>query len=236
MTVTTTPLLDAYEEQLVRVRENSINTVLKRVLELDTNALKYFLLHFCGVGVHLTEPVEGWITRAGESCVAQGYTDLGKNLIKHAKHEADHHLMYIADLEALVKLWGFSEKPQSFYEGVIPTSALPYRKLHEDVIKSDRPYGQIAIEYEIELISIAVGPLFVKHVHDKLGVDVVKALTFINSHISFDKGHTKLNRKNLNKLLVDYPDCLDQLIHDGTAALNTWWSSFNSCIDMALSH
>jgi len=234
--MSTTPLLDEYEEKLTIVRDNLMKTELKRVLDMDANSLRYFLLHFCGVGVHLTEPVEGWIIRAGEACIAKGYTDLGKNLIKHAKHEAGHHHMYIADLGILVKLWGMSETPQSFYEGAIPAAAVPYRKLHEDVIKSDKPFGQIAIEYEIELISITVGPQFIKHVHDKLGADVVHALTFINSHISFDKGHTKLNRKNLNKLLVDHPDSLDQLVHDGTAALQTWWGSFAACVDMALAH
>ena len=36
---------------------------------VDPTLLELFLVHFCAAGVHMTEPVEGWIRRAGERCV-----------------------------------------------------------------------------------------------------------------------------------------------------------------------
>jgi len=232
-TTSKTPLLDAYEAALTIVRTRSLQGRVGRLLAFNDLTLRYFILHYCGVGVHLTEPVESWIIRAGKACIEKGYADLGENLIKHAAHEADHHLMYIADVASLIKLWQLPHTPASFYEGEIPPAAKHYRDLHEEVIASAKPFGQIAIEYEIEQLSVDVGPPMIKSVHDRFGVEVVKSLSFVTSHISFDKGHTKLNRKELNKLLNKYPDSLDHLIKTGTAALDGWWGAFDACLDMA---
>jgi len=69
---------------------------------ISCDQLEAFLIQFCSLGVAMTKPVEGWIRRAGERCVAIGLDELGHALIRHASHEAGHHELMIADTESLV--------------------------------------------------------------------------------------------------------------------------------------
>src|SRR5580700_513168 len=129
---------------------------LARMLAADVapERLELFFIHFCALGVQMTEPVDGWIRRAGDRCKALGLEDLGRSLIAHAKHEAGHHLMMIADTRKLVASWN---ERRSFALDADELLALPatrgvaqYAALHEEVIAGDAPCGQLAIEYEIE--------------------------------------------------------------------------------------
>src|SRR5690349_2024132 len=70
--------------------------------KMTADELILFLIHFSSLGVRMTEPVEGWIRRAGERCAASGQAALGRALVIHARHEADHHLMMIEDTRRVV--------------------------------------------------------------------------------------------------------------------------------------
>jgi hypothetical protein len=70
-----------------QVREHfAIGPGLTAILSptIDPTLLELFLVHFCAMGVHMTEPVEGWIHRAGERCKVLGLEDLGRALKGHA--------------------------------------------------------------------------------------------------------------------------------------------------------
>ena len=71
----------------------------------DSRTMAAFLLHFRALSVPITEPVEGWIRRAGERCTAEGLPDLGKALQTHSKAEAGHHHYHIDDFDAMIALW-----------------------------------------------------------------------------------------------------------------------------------
>src|SRR5262249_47495308 len=79
---------------------------------MDPTLPELFLIHFCARGVQMTEPVESWIRRAGERCRALGAERLGRALVRHARHEANHHLMMIADTHHLVASWNQRNGPQ----------------------------------------------------------------------------------------------------------------------------
>src|SRR5436190_830837 len=80
--------------------------------DLDPTLFELFLLNYCSRGVRMTEPVESWISRAGKRCRQVGLEKLGISLEKHATQEADHHLMMIADTQALVRRWNASQSKQ----------------------------------------------------------------------------------------------------------------------------
>src|SRR3954470_17820468 len=101
-------LSNSYEPQLASARnllesDPTIVTLLRP--DLDPAVLERFLIQFSALGVRITEPVDGWIRRAGERCVAIGLEELGQSLITHSKHEAGHHLMLIDDTRLLVARW-----------------------------------------------------------------------------------------------------------------------------------
>jgi hypothetical protein len=67
----------------------------------DPRSLELFLLYFCAIGAQMTEPVEGWIRRAGDRCAALGFSELAEGLRKHARAESGHYLMMVAEVVAL---------------------------------------------------------------------------------------------------------------------------------------
>jgi hypothetical protein len=174
-----------------------------------------FLVRFSGYGVGMTEPVEGWIRRAGERCMALGLRDIGAALVAHARHEADHHRMMLADLR---------------YLGGDPSLAIPpwppgvaaYRRMHESIIKGPSPWAQIAVEYEIEALSVTYGP--------QLLAQSPLTLSFVVEHVAIDEAHTAFNRRHLAALLKDHPEFLESLVDAGQRALATYGQFLDDCM------
>src|SRR5262249_9039998 len=153
--------------------------VVARLLSPDTDpaALERCLVAFCAYGVAMTEPVEGWIRRAGDRCLEIGLDDLGHALHEHAKHEAGHHHMMIADTRKLVERWNARRTPELDVDKVLalelPPGVRQYRELHERTLEGDAPYGQLAIEYEIDRLSVRFGPTFLGNCRNLLGDEIL---------------------------------------------------------------
>src|SRR5438034_2576266 len=167
--------IKTYEQRVQHARSLfKGSTIVNTLRATDDELLELFLINFCAFGVGMTELVEGWIRRAGERCEAIGLTDLGHALKMHAKHEANHHLMMIEDTKSLTAFWNERRKgerlsAEKLLARPIPAGVAQYQKLHEDIIGSTTPYKQIAVEYEIELLSVSYGPELIGHCAQKLG-------------------------------------------------------------------
>src|SRR5262245_22222473 len=105
--------------------------------------LERFLACFCAIGRRLTEPVEGWIRRAGERCTSTGQAELGRALAEHAATEADHHLLMSADLRSLLARRAARGAPPLDVEWLLnhapSVGAARYLALHEDTIAGPSP-------------------------------------------------------------------------------------------------
>lgn len=193
---------------------------------IDPILLERYLILFNASGVFMTEPVESWIRRAGERCCAIGLEQLGNSLITHAHHEAGHHLMMIKDTRSLVEGWNERRSPKLDAKSLLSAPPLPatqdYIKLHEDTIAGDKPFGQVAIEFEIERMSAAVFGPIIEIWKRVLPPEVMSRLSFINEHVEIDVGHTHLNRKILGRLLDARPDAGEYLGMTGTRALDIY--------------
>jgi hypothetical protein len=204
---------------------------------LDPVLFELFLINYCSRGVRMTEPVESWISRAGGRCKQVGLEKLGDALEKHAEHEADHHLMMIADTKALVARWNAVQPKKLDADvllGVSASSAVEaYVTLHEDVIRSEQPYGQLAIEFEIERISVTLGPPLMKQCTHLLGAEINEALSFLVEHVEIDQGHTKFNERQLDKLLAYDRSFAPALIKTGGAALDIYGDFLSECLAAA---
>ncbi|MEL6186321.1 MAG: iron-containing redox enzyme family protein [Myxococcota bacterium] len=209
--------------------------------DISPRQFERFLIEFCARAVHMTEPVEGWIRRAGEATRAVGLEDIGTQLVKHAKHEAGHHLMLIKDADALADHW--NQRGMSPLVDARAITAAPmtsgmraYVDLHEDTIASEMPFGQVAIELEIENLSVRFGPKLIDQAQRLLGSEVMSRLSFVEEHVEVDVGHTALNEKIMARLLEHRPEMLPALVATGRRALEIYIQFFGECLDASEEH
>jgi Acetyltransferase (GNAT) domain len=206
----------------------------------DPRSLELFLLYFCAIGAQMTEPVEGWIHRAGDRCAALGFSELAEGLRKHARAESGHHLMMVADLWSLTNHWNARHTPAVRAEDLVrqepSPGALRYRQVHEDNIAGDTPYAQIAIEYEIERLPLLYGDVFIARCLETFGVEILPGLSFITAHIDLDVGHTKFNAQELARLIDRVPETLEALVAAGSAALDAYGQFLTDCVELADRH
>jgi hypothetical protein len=168
-----------------------------------------------------------------ERCTAEGLHDLGRALRTHAQAEAGHHLYHRQDLDALVALWNRRWHPAIEAADITGHTVTPgvrrYCHLHEENISGSEPFCQVAIEYEIELLPVELGPPFVQNCVRLLGADILTCMTFVTSHIKFDVGHTKFNAHFLTTLIDDDLGRLPSLAAAGGAALDAFADHLTEC-------
>lgn len=206
---------------------------------IDPVLLERFLIQFSAWGVQMTQPVESWIRRAGERCTQLGLSELGRSLVIHAKHEAGHDRMLVDDTRLLVAKWNARRQPELVADDLLaqqPSAAMDaYMRLHEDTIASDLPYGQVAIELEIERMSVVFGPKLIEQCRRTLDPSLLDGLSFIKEHVEVDVGHTALNQRLMERLLKLRPDAAARLAAIGGEALQTYVSFFGECLEAARS-
>lgn len=200
----------------------------------DPDLLLAFLIHFCARGVEMTRRVEEWIERAGRRCELLGHTQLGRALVLHARHEAGHHMMMIDDLKLLVPRWNRTQALELEVDSLLASPATDamrrYVEIHEDTIDSDAPYGQIAIEYEIEGMSVILGPTMLDACSRALGPDILAGMSFIGEHAALDVGHTAMNEAELDKFLAAHPAEAERLAEIGGRALHIYLDFLGECV------
>lgn len=206
----------------------------------DPRMLEAFLLYFCAIGAQMTEPVETWIRRAADRCAALGLLELAQALTRHARAEAGHHLMMIADLRSLADHWNLRYTPPVDADELLRLApsygASRYCLVHEENIAGNTPYAQIAIEYEIEQLPLRYGGLFVARCLEIFGPEILPGLSFVTEHIDLDIGHTKFNAQELAKLIDRIPDSLPALVAAGSAALDAYAQFLTDCVELAENH
>mmetsp|Transcript_56005 Transcript_56005/g.137565 ORF Transcript_56005/g.137565 Transcript_56005/m.137565 type:complete len:244 (-) Transcript_56005:46-777(-) len=236
-----TDLYQQYEETLAtsrqRFRERKwYKTIMES--EADPKLLLAFLIQMCSRGVEMTEPVEGWISRAGDRCVALGYTDLGNFLKKHSKEEANHHVYYIKDTKNLVNRWNSTfpaniVSPETFLGRDKTMGQEQYIALHENVIKSETPFRQVAIENEIERLSVEVAPPLLERMKTVLSEDILNDLRFLVHHVALDAKHSAANDEEMRDLLEKFPYAADALAQTGADALDAFGTYLDESVTLA---
>ena len=146
--------------------------------------------------------------------------------------------MFISSFEAVeccklgLHLWneiyGGSMSTHEIMSLKTPESSQSYVKLHEQIIKGTSPFAQVAIEFEIERLSINLAPQWLENIIFRLGSQFRDGLTFLEEHILIDQGHTKFNTNLLEKCLEETND-ISSLISAGTEALICYQDFLNDC-------
>ncbi len=236
---TSESLIEEYEDSLGPVREGfdrhpAVLALFQQPLEAV--GMEKFLISFAILGIGMTEPVEEWIRRAALRCGELGLVKLAKALDAHAHQEADHHLLMLADARRLVDRWNKTRKTEvsvaALREGTPGAGVTGYQQLHEDVIAGPTSYGQLAIEYEIEMLSVTYGPRLIERCTELLGSEIIESLSFLRDHVELNVGHTNFNRIQLGRLLAERPDFLPGLIDAGSKALRAYALFLADCFEL----
>jgi hypothetical protein len=203
----------------------------------EPDVLERFLIYYCALGYQMTSPVAGWIRRAGERCAALGLRELGHALLKHAHHEAGHESMMAKDARSLIDRRARAGRSRLNADRLLALPPTPgidrYVRLHEETIAGDAPHGQIAIEYEIEQLSVTFGGPFIKGCVEALGPDVRSCLSFLEEHVALDVGHTHFNANQIERALDRNPELLPGLVAAGGAALDAYSAFLDDCARLA---
>src|ERR1700760_1981783 len=234
--------LEHYNQHMAQARERfEANSGLNAIRSSNNpRFLEAFLLYFSAIGAQMTEPVESWIRRAAERCSVLGLQELAEALARHARAEAGHHLMMIADLRSLATLWNSRHKPLVDADELLRLTpsygASRYCLVHEENIAGNTPFAQIAIEYEIEQLPLQYGLLFVGRCLEIFGPEILPSLSFVTEHIDLDIGHTHFNAQQLSKFIDLRPESLPSLIAAGSAALDAYAQFLTDCVELAENH
>ncbi len=166
------------------------------------------------------------------------YALVGGQLNKHARHEADHDKMFLEDVHNLTTLWNAKgQLPKLNAEELLSQpphqSTKDYIKLHEDTIYSDLPAGQVAIEYEIERLSVVYLTPMLENVKKVCGPDVRRGQSFLHDHTLLDVAHTALNEKMMGEVLKTMPEKAQRLGEIGSEALRIYIRSLNDHLAQA---
>jgi hypothetical protein len=215
----------------------SQNQVWRFLESPDPLVLELFLIQYCALGVAMTEPVEGWMRRAGERCEELGFADVGAFLLSHADHKKDHHLFFMNDTRWLVNRWNEKHDRQLDAERLLAQPRTPgvvsYRALHEATISGVAPYCQLAIEFEIERLSLTYGVAAMAKIVSVLGPQAIQGLQFLAEHVKQDIGHTSLSEAQLNQLLRHLPSALSVLTEIAGMALKAYGQYLIDCLELA---
>jgi Acetyltransferase (GNAT) domain len=240
--MSSTPSLEKYNQLMAPARQRFESSPGLNTIRSSNNPhlLEAFLLYFCAIGAQMTEPVETWIRRAASRCAILGLPNLAEALTRHARAEAGHHLMMIADLRSLARHWNSRHVSPVDADELLrltpSNGASSYCLVHEENIAGDTPYAQIAIEYEIEQLPLRYGGLFVARCLEIFGPDILPSLSFVTEHIVLDIGHTKFNEQELGRLIDDIPESLPFLVAAGSTALDAYAQFLTDCVELAENH
>jgi hypothetical protein len=230
-----------YEKLLRPARERFASSAgIRGMIDPETGAqtMAAFLIHFSAFGIPITEPVERWILRAGESCAALGLGEIARSLRTHAKAEAGHQQYHTNDFSRLISFWNDRWTPPANPTAILAHGLTRggerYRRLHEDNINGSTPYCQFAIEYEIERLPVQYGSDFVGNCVRLLGEEILSCMSFVTSHVEFDVGHTKFNSHFLGNMIFEDPSRLAPLAAAGEAALDAFSEHLDECWKLAV--
>lgn len=206
--------------------------------ETDKKKLLAFLIIWTAASIKMTEQVEHWIRRAGENCQDKNFDEVGERLKYHSKQEADHDKMLVTDIHFLLEKWNTIFADNLNLSNVLEICNIPetqaYIDLHENVISSNHPYTQTAIEFEIERISVAYGPRMIENIINTLGEDFENGITFLAEHVLLDQGHTKFNIDLLERCFSANAN-IHELTTTGKEALKIYSGFLSQCISLSKS-
>lgn len=231
------PLMVEYERRISGKRAELHARMNRLYRDASPDVLFRFLVHFSAIGYHMTHGIPQWFRNAGQACLAKGFTVAGQDLIHHADEEDGHHLWFESDLKSLLRMHQKRAGTLLGHEAILQSSRADcvdnYVRLHEGVIHSEQPFAWLALKYEIELLSLDLGPRFIGKCVEELGFEILKCLSFVNKHTMADIDHIKSDIEGLKQILEARPDAIDTMVRTGEESIEAYARFFEEAFARA---
>ena len=228
----------SYERQMQEARRAfAASSVFKEFFTplLDRKLLELFLIYFSAAKACFVEPIADYVKRAGDRCRELGYEELGNYFLHHSDEEEGHELWAADDTRRLVEFWNQRREPKLDAKEFLDSNRTPavkrYHQLHADIVNGGAPYGELAIDVEIERISVKVGPSLLFLSLFKLGPRLISQLSFVRKHVQADIFHNTVNVKVLKNFVSKNPDTLNPLVDAGKLTLDVYHGFAKECLE-----
>lgn len=231
-----------YQKRCAALRQRfSQRPVVNRVFfedDIESDLMKLFLIYWSVGSAGLSEPIEEYLRRASRNSTSLKLPALAKFYMDHANEEQDHDDWASEDVTRLVERWNvehptFQLRAQPLLENRRFPSVQRYHALHEHYIEGEHPWGELAIDLEIELLAVEYGKKFMSACIRAMGDDAMSYLSFLREHVQADEGHTQENFEFLHAFLAERPDTLDTLVEAAAGALRAYGEFMDDAMSLA---
>jgi hypothetical protein len=199
--------------------------------------LECFLVEWLARTPFMLGHTADWLRRAGARCIEQGMKRVGHALVAHAGRDESTLDLTTRNLRAVVR--GLNARHGCRIDADSLLSARPtvtmqaYRILHEEVIKSDSPAGEIAIAYEIERARSLFDLAVLVEVQRVFGPEATLPLSALRRNAPLAVERTAFYERALAEALEQQPGSLEQLAEVGAGALDIYRHFLRECITAA---
>ncbi|MBB2913310.1 hypothetical protein FHS43_004608 [Streptosporangium becharense] len=211
----------------------------------DERSFVRWMLRHSAYGAHMTHDAERWISAPAAQHGLPGANEQhglpdtdGSREPARTRAPAAGYGRMLADARATAAWWAerFSEAGALDTDALLatapPASVAFYTRLRENVISGPLPFAQLAIWYEVERLSVTVGPALVANCRRIFGADRA-CYAFLAERVEFGADYTAFRRRQVDAALTASPSTLDVMIKTGKTALAAYASLMTECWELA---
>ncbi len=231
---------ELYEPYVLPARARiSTDPLMRRLVDpaISPEVLERFFIQYHSLGVYMTEPTAGWVRRSGQRCLLHGQETLGRSLLSRARQEGGHHLLLTEDARTLVQRWNARrETPLQLHRllAQYPTDVMrAWRQFQESTISGELPAGRLAIELEIDNLTLVLGPHLLSNVSRVLGRETLDGLGYLKERMRQDLGSSSPPTRRLEEVLQMMPENARTLAEIGAEALDLYLRFLGDCLHSA---
>lgn len=199
--------------------------------------LECFLVEWLARTPYMTAPVADWMRRAGMRCIEQGLKRVGHALVAHAGRDESTLDLTKRNLRAVVRAMNARYGSRIDADALLsarPTVTMQaYRILHEEVIRSAIPAGEIAMAYEIERARSLFDLAVLVEVQRVFGPEATLPLSALRRNAPLAVERTAFYERALAETLEQRPEDMEQLAEVGAGALDIYRHFLRECIEAA---
>lgn len=228
--------MDAYQNCMVEARVAFANRINKLIKKANAENLGFFLVYYASLGAVIHESMEKILKKASKRCQKMDYTDLANALDAQARLESDQCNEMKSDTKAWVDWWnqkqGLNLLAKDYLRHPTMPSMQAYLDLHEDIIKHQSPFAELAVGYEIQRTQMVHSFSLIKLAIFKLGMAALRKLRFVQRAAKFNMNRP-LNKQMLMTFLATQPAALSVMTEKSAAALSAYGDFIEDCFKLA---
>lgn len=229
-----------YEPRVLAARSALENDpVIAEILSPHVSPLllESFLIEWMARSPYMTDPIPGWVRKAGELALVLGQKRIGAALVEYTRREEENESPDGKNFRSVVR--AFNERNGAQLDAVTLLSERPtvtmraYRILHEEVLAADLSIGEVAMVYELERASSVFTLALLVAVQRVLGPEAALRLSAMRRRAPYAVERTAFLGRALAEILDQAPHAAEQLGELGAGALDIQRHFLRECVEAA---